>query len=171
MKHISRLILALLATAFVATVASTAAAAVASNGGGAIVIAPNDTDPGKYELDMDKMRRYVKASKALMDAAQKDPALGEALESSGDETPKQMIDRMARNARVKAILVGAGTTPADYVLTTHAYAVAAAVGVMLQSSSNTRVPAEANRKNVDFFVKNRADIEKMMKEMGLMPPN
>jgi hypothetical protein len=136
------------------------------------VIAQTDADVAKYELDMDKIRRMMKGAKALMTAAQKDPALGEAMESMASEESFQgHVAQLEKNPRLKAALVSAGTTPREYVMTTFAYAEAAAVGVTLQASSNARMPAEANRKNVEFFMKNRAEIEKMMKDAGMMSPN
>jgi len=124
------------------------------------------TDLRSYTLDMDKMRRYVAAAKALDDESKKNPSVVIDV-NIGNEPLSESIATVERNDFVTDVLKRAGTTPAEFVTIMAAYLQAATASAALDADTNARIPAGQNAENVEFVRAHRAEIEKLMSDAGL----
>jgi len=126
------------------------------------------SDLRTYTLDIDKMRRYAAAAKALDEESQRNPSLVIDV-NIGKEPVSESIATVERNDFVTDLLKRAGTTPRDFVMTMAAYLQAATTSAALDANPNARIPAGQNADNVEFVRARRAEIDKVMKDAGLTP--
>jgi hypothetical protein len=124
------------------------------------------TDLRIYTLDMDKMRRYATAAKALDEESKKNPSVVIDV-NIGNEPLSESIATVERNDFVTDVLKRAGTTPAEFVTTMAAYLQAATASAALDADANARIPAGQNAENVEFVRAHRAEIDKLMSDAGL----
>ena len=124
------------------------------------------TDLRTYTLDMDKMRRYATAAKALDEESKKNPSVVIDV-NIGNEPLSESIATVERNDFVTDALKRAGTTPSEFVTTMAAYLQAATASAALDADTNARIPASQNAANVEFVRAHRAEIEKLMSDAGL----
>jgi len=164
-------------TPIIVLMAALSAAAVAcSNGrseeaGGEVASAARpsltDVDVADYELDMDKVKKWLNGMTALMTAAKQDSSVAAAIASNGNEKSSETIARMDANPKVKDILDKAGISARDYVLTMSAYLRAAMADAAATASPKGMAPNRVNEDNVEFIRKHRAELEPLLKQAGL----
>ena len=87
----------------------------------------------------------------------------------GNEPISESIATIERNDFVTDVLKRAGTTPKDFVMTIAAYLQAATTSAALDADPNARIPAGQNTDNVEFVRAHRAEIDRIMREAGLIP--
>lgn len=126
------------------------------------------SDLRTYTLDMDKMRRYAAAAKALDEESKRNPSLVIDV-NIGEEPTAESIATVERNDFVTDLLKRAGTTPRDFVMTMVAYLQAATTSAALDANPSARIPANQNADNVEFVRARRAEIAKIMRDAGLTP--
>ena len=124
------------------------------------------TDLRTYTLDMEKMRRYATAAKALDEESKKNPSVVIDV-NIGNEPLSESIATVERNDFVTDVLKRAGTTPAEFVTTMAAFLQAATASAALDADTNARIPASQNAANVEFVRAHRAEIDKLMSDAGL----
>lgn len=160
----------------IALIAALATAVACSKGGSetsggevAAAALPNltDVDVADYDLDMDKVRKWLNGMAALMSAAKQDSTMAAAIASNGNEKSSETIARMEANPKVKEILDKSGISARDYVLTMSAYLRAAMADAAATSSPKGLAPARVNEDNVEFIRKHRAELEPLLKQAGL----
>jgi hypothetical protein len=143
--------------------AASAATAVASS---APAGEPSANDVSNYDLNMDRMRKWVAAMKGFSAEAQRDSTAAAAIAMDAGASTAQMIAGLERNPIAKRVLRQAGLSARDYVWTTAAYMQAAmTAGVM--EMPNAKAPEGMNMKNIEFVKAHNAELEKMMKEAGM----
>jgi len=126
------------------------------------------SDLRTYTLDMDKMRRYAAAAKALDEESKRNPSLVIDV-NIGEEPTAESIATVERNDFVTDLLKRAGTTPRDFVMTMVAYLQASTTSAALDANPNARIPANQNADNVEFVRARRAEIAMIMRDAGLTP--
>jgi hypothetical protein len=126
------------------------------------------SDLRTYTLDMDKMRRYGAAAKALDEESKRNPSLVIDV-NIGEEPTAESIATVERNDFVTDLLKRAGTTPRDFVMTMVAYLQASTTSAALDANPNARIPANQNADNVEFVRARRAEIAMIMRDAGLTP--
>lgn len=126
-----------------------------------------DVSVHEYDLDMDKVRKWLGGMDALMTAARQDSSVAAAIASNGNETTGQTIAKLEGNAKAREILTAAGLSPREYVMTMTAYLQAAMVDAAERASPPGKAPSEVNRKNVDFVREHRAELEPLVKRAGI----
>ncbi len=151
----------------------------ASPEGSATSVPPNETpavvagaeptaiDISNYKLDIDKMRRYAAAIKGFSALPPSDTAGMDAL-NLGSNTSTASIAALEAHPAASRVLSEAGLTARDYVWITSAYLQAAMTQGFLQASPEFEVPEGQSRQNVDFLNANKAALETMMKDAGMM---
>jgi hypothetical protein len=128
---------------------------------------PTAIDISNYELDMDKMRRYAAAIKGFSALPPGDTAGMSGLTMSSDESSAQTIAKLEAHPGARRVLSEAGLSASEYVWITAAYLQAAMTQGLLQVSPSTKIPAGQSRRNVDFLVANKAELESIMKDAGM----
>ena len=128
---------------------------------------PTAIDISNYELDMNKMRRYAAAIKGFSAMPPGDTAGMSGLNMSSDESSAQTIAKLEAHPGARRVLSQAGLSASEYVWITAAYLQAAMTQGLLQVSPNTKIPAGQSRRNVDFLVANKAELESLMRDAGM----
>ena len=141
-------------------------ASTADSAASTTIVRDATADLRSYTLDMDKMRRYAAAAKALDDESKKNPSVVIDV-NIGKEPLSESIATVERNDFVTDVLKRAGTTPSDFVTTMAAYLQAATASAALDADTNARIPAGQNAENVEFVRAHRAEIDKLMTDAGL----
>ena len=129
---------------------------------------PDAADLSNYTLDMDGMRRYATAIKGFTSLEAADTAGMPALNISQNQSTAESIKALEAHPAARRVLSGAGLTAKEYVWITAAYFQAAMTQGFLQTSPDFRVPEGQSRQNVDFLNANKADLEVLMKDAGMM---
>src|SRR5438034_1237007 len=117
MRSISMMILAAIMAACGSNATDRTSNGEVTRRGGTSAVNLTDVDVRDYELNMDKVRKWVAGMDALMSAALQDSSVAAAIASSGNETTRQTIARLEANARARDILDRAGLSAKDYVMT------------------------------------------------------
>jgi hypothetical protein len=126
-----------------------------------------DVNVQSYDLDMDKVQKWLGGMAALMSAAKTDSSVAAAVASNGNETTQQTIAKLEGNATARDLLNKAGLSPRDYVMTMTAYLQAALADAAQTANPPGKAPADVNQKNVDFIRQHRAELEPLIKKAGL----
>jgi hypothetical protein len=147
-------------TAAGAAPAPTATASAAPTG------EPTANDVSNYELNMDRMRKWVAAMKGFAAEAKRDSTAAAAMAMDQGASTAQMIAGLERNPLAHRVLRQAGLSARDYVWTTAAYMQAAMMAGVMQMP-NAKAPEGMNMKNVEFMKAHNAELETMMKEAGM----
>jgi hypothetical protein len=129
---------------------------------------PTAIDVSNYELDMDKMRRYALAIKGFSRLSPADTAGLGKIDMGSTSSMSENIAAIEAHPAARRVLAEAGLGAREYVLITAAYLQAAMTQGMLQASSEFTVPEGQSRQNVDFLNANRAEIEVMMRDAGMI---
>lgn len=125
------------------------------------------SDLRTFTLDMGKMRRYAAAAKALDEESKRNPSVVIDV-NIGKEPISESIATVERNDFVTDLLKRAGTTPRDFVMTMGAYLQAATTSAALDANPSARIPAGQSSDNVEFVRSRRAEIDKVMRDAGLV---
>lgn len=144
-----------------------APAPVSTPGAGAAT-EPTAIDVSNYELDLGGMRRYAAAVKGFSRLAPADTAGIGKIDMGSNSSMSESIAAIEAHPAARRVLSEAGLSAREYVLITAAYLQAALTQGMLQASPGFEVPEGQSRKNVDFLNANRAEIEVMMKDAGMI---
>ena len=137
---------------------------VVDSAGGEVSPALTDVNVHDYDLDMDKMRKWVASMKALMTAAKQDSSLAAAITLNGNETMTQSIAKLEGNSKVTDILRHAGITARDYVMTMTAYLQAAMVDAAARAVPPGKAPEGVNPKNVEFIRTHHDELVELLKD-------
>jgi hypothetical protein len=138
-----------------------------------------DADPdlkayNSYQLTLPKYKKYLNAMVNLAKAADKSPAIGEALEGSGEQSIQQAVASYNKIPQVRSGISAAGLTTQDFVLTQGAFLHAGlAYALMKQggfSPDSAVKTTQVSRSNLEFYRKNEAEIERLHKEAETKAP-
>ena len=129
---------------------------------------PTAIDVSNYELDMERMKRYAAAIKGFSKLTPADTAGMGKIDMGSNSSMRESIAAIDGHPAARRVLSEAGLTAREYVLITAAYLQAAMTQGMLQASPGFEVPKGQSRKNVDFLNANRAEIEVIMKDAGMI---
>jgi hypothetical protein len=127
---------------------------------------PTANDVSNYELNMDRMRRWVAAMKGFAAEAERDSAAAEAMAMDQNASTAQLVARLESHPLAKRVLSQAGLSARDYVWTTAAYMQAAMTAGLMQMP-NAKAPEGMNMKNVEFVKAHNAELEAMMRQAGI----
>jgi hypothetical protein len=161
----SRALLVLTGLAFTACSGKDKPATVADSSPATVVQDATTDDLGSYKLDMDKLQRYVAASRTLEEESKRNPSILIDV-NIGNEPISESVATIERNEMVTDALKRSGTTPREFVMTMAAYLQAEAASAALDSNPNARIPAGQNPDNVEFVRAHRAEIDNLMKGLG-----
>ena len=126
-----------------------------------------DVNVRDYDLDMDRVRKWLDGMNALMAAAKQDSSVASAIASNGNETSQQTIAKLEGSATARDVLSKAGLSPREYVTTMTAYLQAAMVDAAQRANPQGKAPADVNQKNVEFIREHRAELEPLIRKAGL----
>lgn len=127
-----------------------------------------------YSLTMPRYKQFLGAMRNLSKAAKENPALGTALEESGDRSLDAAVARYNAVPAAKSAIARAGLTTRDFVLLQGSLLQAGlAYGLMKQY----RIPPDSvtrstgvSRANLDFYAANEPEITRLNKEMEAQAP-
>lgn len=127
-----------------------------------------------YRLTLPKYKKYLGAMVNLAKAAEKSPAVGEALQGSGEQSIAQAVASYNKIPQVRSGISAAGLTTRDFVLTQGAFLHAGlAYALMKQggfSPDSAVKTTQVSRANLDFVRKNEAEIARLTKEAEAKAP-
>jgi hypothetical protein len=127
---------------------------------------PSANDVSNYELNMDRMRKWVAAMKGFAAEAKRDSVAAEAMAMDQNASTAQLIANLERHPMAKKVLGQVGLSARDYVWTTAAYMQAAMTAGLMQMPG-AKAPEGMNMKNVEFVKAHNAELEQMMREAGI----
>ncbi|MEO8194319.1 MAG: hypothetical protein ABI681_10760 [Gemmatimonadales bacterium] len=127
---------------------------------------PTAADISRYELTMDKMRRWTGAMKEM---AKAEGANAQAVEgiNMGTDPLALSVSKMEATPVVKNALDKAGLSARDYLMIMSAYLQAGMTDAMLKANPQAKVPEGQSTKNVEFVRAHRAELEQLMKDAGM----
>ncbi|HET6806414.1 MAG TPA: hypothetical protein VFH59_13335 [Frateuria sp.] len=117
-----------------------------------------------YPLTMARVQAFYDAQLKLIEAAVRDPKLGDAVEMDASEPTAKTIARLEAQPAIKKALAEAGLTPQQYVYTSVAY-MGAAFGVIYQQNAHGKLDKAYDADNVAFFKAHKATLEAMAKKV------
>jgi hypothetical protein len=127
-----------------------------------------------YTLTMPKYKQLIAAMLNLGKAAQADPAVGGALEGSGNLTVEQATARLGSVPAAKRAITSAGLTPREFTIAQGAMLQAGmSYGIMKQyklSPDSVSKSTGVSKANLEFFRANEAEIERLGKQTEGMAP-
>lgn len=119
-----------------------------------------------YPLDMEKMRRWANATKAMGVAFEKNPAAAAAMgRPAENETPSQQIARMEGSPLTMTVLRENGLSARDYVMILGSYLQASMVGAAMSANPAAKLPDGQSPENVKFVQANKAELERLFKDL------
>jgi hypothetical protein len=127
---------------------------------------PSANDVSNYELNMDRMRKWVAAMKGFAAEAKRDSTAASAMAMDQNASTAQLVANLERHPLAKRVLSQAGLSARDYVWTTAAYMQAAMTAGVMQMPG-AKAPEGMNMKNVEFVKAHNAELEAMMRQAGL----
>jgi hypothetical protein len=150
--------------------AGTAGDSSAATPAAAVAAAPAPDDPtaeiSSYNLDMDKMTKWMGVMKTVGSESKKDTSLRSQFNLGDDKTVDISVNRLESNPVATAAFKANNISARDFVMTTLAYMQAGMVAGMLKSVPNYKAPAGMNMKNVDFMNQHGAEFDKALKAMS-----
>ncbi len=119
---------------------------------------------GGYRLSLDKMDKFMAATKRLQEAVQKSPTLKSQFDAVGaaakDKSLSENIGRLEVSApEFVKLLKEAGTTPRDFILTPFALFLARSVSAAKQGDPTVSPPPYVPAENLAFVEANRTRID------------
>jgi hypothetical protein len=118
-------------------------------------------------MTMDQVDRYLAAAKALDAAAESDPSLEDVGSVNvSTENEAQHAARIAANPKAVALLVQAGTTPAEYARMTQLLPAAFFAYGMLEAGQIKEVPEGIDPALIEFMKAHGTEIAEKMKANG-----
>lgn len=127
-----------------------------------------------YQLTMPKYKKYVAAMVNLINASERAPAVDQALETSFNSSIDEAVAHLNRVPEARRGLTDAGLTARDFVLTQGAFVQAGVAYGMIKEQGVSPDSAlnimQVSPANLDFFRKNKAEIERLTKEAEAKAP-
>jgi hypothetical protein len=127
-----------------------------------------------YQLTLPKYKKYLDAMVNLATAAQKNPAVGQSLEGSGEKSIAQAVASYDKVPQVRSAISAAGFTTRDFVLTQGAFLHAGLAYALMKEggfSPDSAVKAtQVSRANLEFVRKNEGEITRLTKEAEARAP-
>jgi hypothetical protein len=128
-----------------------------------------------YSLTIPKYKKYLAVMVNIAKAAERRPAVSDALEGFGDLTNQQAVTRFNKVPEMRRAISSAGLTTREFVILQNVIiGTALAHGLMKQgtfsredSASMTR---EVGRANLQFYNKNEAELTRLWKEAEAKAP-
>jgi hypothetical protein len=130
---------------------------------------PTPNEIADYKLNMDKMQKVSAAMNKFAVLGKADSVAAEAMATHTNETMAQTIARIESSPTAMQVLTESGLTPRDYVWITAAWLQAAMTLAVVESSPQSRLPAGQNTQNVEFIRAHRAELDSLMKDVGIGP--
>jgi hypothetical protein len=120
-----------------------------------------------HSLNMEKVVKVLRASKAIGELAKKDPAFARDLDATAHEPRlEQEVKRLEANKTVQDLLRPLGVTPKDFVYTLKALALARQASSMPPTLPHPGASAE----HIRFFREHDDEIE-LLEEQDGSPPS
>jgi len=113
-----------------------------------------------YPLTMARMQAFYDAQLNLIQAAERDPKLGDAVETDASEPAAKTIARLEAQPQIRKALADAGLTPRQYVYISVAY-MGAAFGLVYQQNAHGKLDTVYDAANVAFFKAHKQALEAM----------
>jgi hypothetical protein len=127
-----------------------------------------------YTLSMPKYKQMTTAMLNLGKAAQKDPGISGALESSGEATLDQMIARLNAVPQARKAIADAGLSTREFALIMMSSLQAGmSYGLMKQlhlTPDSVAKTTGVSKANLEFFRANEAELEQMRQTMEAQMP-
>jgi hypothetical protein len=125
-------------------------------------------------LTMPKYKQYLDATVNLAKVVANDPGVAEGMKDGGEKSIDEQVRMLESNAQVKAAVTSTGLSTRDYVLTQWAllqtgmaYALTKQAGA---SQEDMMKQAGVSKANMDFYVQNEAEINKLAEEAKARTP-
>jgi hypothetical protein len=125
-------------------------------------------------LTMPRYKQYLDATVSLANVAAKNPGLAEGMKDGGEKSIDEQVKALESNPQVKAAVTSTGLSTRDYVLTQWAllqtgmaYAMTKGTGA---SQDDMIKKAGVSKANMDFYVQNEAEINKLAEEAKARTP-
>lgn len=136
----------------------------ASPASAAAATEPTAVDYSNYELTMDKMRKWVNATKNMA-TARYSSADSSAMATMKNDPVALRISKMESSEPVKRALSDAGLTARDYMMITGAYGLAGMSASMMGPNSQAKLPEGHSMKNIEFVKAHKDELDTLMEEM------
>lgn len=125
---------------------------------------------GGYRLSIDKLDKFMAATKRLQEAVQKSPTLKSQFDAVGaaakDKSLADNIGRLEVSApEFVRLLKEAGTTPRDFILTPFALFLARSVSAAKQGDPTVSPPPYVPAENLAFVEANRTRIDSDLRSL------
>ena len=153
--------------------AATAASAVPATGAeaapavaGNVSAAPETTDPAKFELDMDRVDRWLDANRRLGALVEQDPSLEDVTAADASEPREAYIARLEAHPGVSGAIRDAGMTATEFALTTETLLAAVFAIGMVDAGAIPELPAELkDTPSVRFVQANKDEITRKIQAL------
>ena len=124
-----------------------------------------DTEAKNYKLSMDKIKAYDLATLKLKDLFASDPAL----QSSMMEAMKKggMMAALENNPKIMAAIKSAGITSHEFLIIPSCVQITASV--YNSQAQGSVMGAMVSQENLAFYAKNKAEIDKIVKNWQAKP--
>lgn len=124
-----------------------------------------DTDPKNYKLSMEKIKAYDSAMVKMKALFASDPALQnsmmEALKKGG------MVAALENNQKTMAVIKTSGISAQEFLIIPSCVQITASV--YNSQSQGSAMGAMVSQENIAFYVKNKAEIDRMMRDWRARP--
>jgi len=124
-----------------------------------------DTDQKNYKLSMEKIKAYDSAMVKMKALFASDPALQngmmEALKKGG------MVAALENNQKTMAVIKTSGISAQEFLIIPSCVQITASV--YNSQSQGSAMGAMVSQENIAFYVKNKAEIDRMMRDWQARP--
>ena len=125
--------------------------------------AQGETNPTKYVLTMDNVRKLAAARQEMT-------ASSSEVELDDDDSLAQSVAKVKGNKAAMAVLQKVKLAPSDYVLTLTTYLATAMVVAFQKQDAKFAIPEGVSVKNVEFIRAHWTELDQMSKQAGLTHP-
>ena len=122
-------------------------------------------DPGRIELTMPRVERWLAATAKIAGLIKQDPSLEDVTAMDASESMDTYVARLESHPGVAAAIESAGETPRDYALTSAAVTAAMFAQGMLEAGAIKQVPEGMNQQHVDFIREHKDEIAAKLKAL------
>ena len=127
-----------------------------------------------HTLTLRNYKQYLDATVNLANVAAKNPALAQHLDRFGNKSLPEQVKLLEGMPQVRGAITATGLTPRDYVVTQGALLQA---GMAYAMTKDAKMPPDSvikqagvSRTNLEFYLKNEAEIGRLAKEAEARAP-